>query len=251
MTGVQTCALPIYGYHVDVEALDALCTPDTKLICINNPDNPTGALLDGETLRAIVEVARKNDAWLHCDEVYRHLNQTDAYAESVADLYEKGVTTSSMSKVWSLAGIRLGWCITKDEQLRRDLLSHRDYNLISCGMFDEAVAAYALAHADAILHRSRRIVRENLATLMEWVDSEPHLSIVKPEAGTTALVYYDYDIPSYDFCADMVKFNGAFVTPGDCFEEPKSFRVGYGYSDDPDALRSGLLAISEYLRTLE
>ena len=236
---------------MDVEALEALCTPDTNLIFNNNPDNPTGALLDGETLRAIVEVARKNDAWLHCDEVYRHLNQTDAYAESVADLYEKGVTTSSMSKVWSLAGIRLGWCITKDEQLRRDLLSHRDYNLISCGMFDEAVAAYALAHADAILDRSRRIVRENLATLMEWVDSEPHLSIVKPEAGTTALVYYDYDIPSYDFCTAMVKFNGAFVTPGDCFEEPKSFRVGYGYSDDPDALRSGLLAISEYLRTLE
>ena len=65
------------GYHVDVEALDALCTPETKVICINNPDNPTGALLDGETLRAIVEVARKNDAWLHCDEVYRHLNQAD------------------------------------------------------------------------------------------------------------------------------------------------------------------------------
>ena len=137
------------GYHVDVEALDALCTPETKVICINNPDNPTGALLDGETLRAIVEVARKNDAWLHCDEVYRHLNQTDEYAESVVDLYDKGVTTSSMSKVWSLAGIRLGWCITKDEQLRRDLLSHRDYNLISCGLFDEAVGAYALAHADA------------------------------------------------------------------------------------------------------
>ena len=134
------------GYHVDVEALDALCTPETKVICINNPDNPTGALLDGETLRAIVEVARKNDAWLHCDEVYRHLNQTDEYAESV--------------------------------------------------------------------------------------ESEPHLSVVPPEAGTTALVYYDYDIPSYDFCTDMVKFNGAFVTPGDCFEEPKSFRVGYGYSDD-------------------
>lgn len=220
------------GDHVDVEALDALCTPETKVICINNPDNPTGALIDGETLRAIVEVARKNDAWLHCDEVYRHLNQADEYAESVVDLYDKGVVTSSMSKVWSLAGIRLGWCITKDEQLRRDLLSHRDYNLISCGLFDEAVGAYALAHADAILDRSRRIVRENLATLLEWVESEPHLSVVPPEAGTTALVYYDYDIPSYDFCTDMVKFNGAFVTPGDCFEEPKSFRVGYGYSDD-------------------
>lgn len=219
-------------YLPDLEELRSMVTDRTRLICINNPDNPTGALLDGETLRAIVEVARKNDAWLHCDEVYRHLNQTDEYAESVVDLYDKGVTTSSMSKVWSLAGIRLGWCVTKDEQLRRDLLSHRDYNLISCGLFDEAVGAYALAHADAILDRSRRIVRENLVTLLEWVESEPHLSVVPPEAGTTALVYYDYDIPSYDFCTDMVKFNGAFVTPGDCFEEPKSFRVGYGYSDD-------------------
>lgn len=239
------------GYHVDVDALDKLVAPDTKLICINNPDNPTGALLDGDTLRAIVEIARTNDAWLHCDEVYRHLNQGDEYAESVVDLYDKGVTVSSMSKVWSLAGIRLGWCVTKSPELRRDLLSHRDYNLISCGLFDEAVGAYALAHADVLLERSRRIVRENLATLMEWVDSEPHLSIVKPEAGTTALIYYDYDIDSYDFCTNMIKATGAFVTPGDCFEEPKSFRAGYGYSDDPDDLRSGLLAISEYLRTLE
>ncbi len=67
-----------------------------------------------------------------------------------------------MSKVWSLAGIRLGWCITKSEELRHDLLSHRDYDLISCGLFDEEIAAYALAHKDKILERSRRIVRQNL-----------------------------------------------------------------------------------------
>ena len=66
------------GYHVDVDALDALVTDDTKLICINNPDNPTGALLDTDTLKAIVEVARKHDAWVLCDEVYRLLTQTDA-----------------------------------------------------------------------------------------------------------------------------------------------------------------------------
>lgn len=239
------------GYHVNVEALDALCSSKTKVICINNPDNPTGALLDGETLRAIVEVARKYDAWLMCDEVYRLLTQTDDYAESAIDLYDKAVTTSSMSKVWSLAGLRIGWCVTKDPDLRRALLSHRDYNLISCSLFDEAVAAFALAHADTILARSRRIVRDNLAVLREWVDSEPHLSMVTPEAGTTALVYYDYPLGSYEFCTRMVEEEGALVTPGDCFEEPQSFRVGYAYSDKAEDLRDGLAAISRFLRKVE
>ena len=226
-------------------------TDDTKLICINNPDNPTGALLGTETLEAIVEIARQHDAWLMCDEVYRLLTQDGSYQESVVDLYDKGVVTSSMSKVWSLAGLRLGWCVTKSPELRRELLSHRDYNLISCGMFDEAVAALALSHADELLERSRRIVRQNLEVLERWVDAEPHLSFVKPEAGTTALVYYDYDIDSYTFCIDMIKESGALVTPGDCFEEPKSMRIGYAYSDNVADLQEGLDAISRYLRTLE
>ena len=219
---------------------------------VNNPDNPTGALLSAEELQVIVDIARKYDAWLMCDEVYRLLVQDDdAFTTSPIDLYDKAVVTSSMSKVWSLAGIRLGWCITKDEQLRHELLSHRDYDLISCGMFDEAVAAYALAHYDKILARSRRIVRENLKVLEEWVNSEPHLSFVKPEAGTTALVYYDYDIDSYDFCIRMMETEGALVTPGDAFEEPKSMRIGYAYSDNVDDLREGLAAISRFMRTLE
>lgn len=239
------------GYHVDVDELRSLATDDTKVICINNPDNPTGALLDTKTLEAIVEVARDHDAWLMCDEVYRLLTQDGSYQESVVDLYDKGVVTSSMSKVWSLAGLRLGWCVTKSPELRRALLSHRDYNLISCGMFDEAVAALALSHADKLLERSRAIVRQNLEALERWVDAEPHLSFVKPEAGTTALVYYDYDIDSYTFCVNMIKESGALVTPGDCFEEPKSMRIGYAYSDNVADLQEGLDAISRYLRTLE
>lgn len=239
-------------YHVDVERLEALCGDDVKVICINNPDNPTGALLSEEEIRNIVNIARRHDAWLVFDEVYRLLVQdSDAFTTSPIDLYDKAVVVSSMSKVWSMAGVRLGWCITKDVQLRHDLLSHRDYDLISCGLFDEEVAAYALAHRDAILGRSHRIVRQNLQVLTEWVDSEPHLSFVRPEAGTTALVYYDYDIDSYDFCVDMVKTAGALVTPGDAFEEPHSMRIGYAYSDNPDDLRRGLEAISAFMRTLE
>ena len=239
------------GYHVDTEELASLVTDETKLICINNPNNPTGALLDSEALRQTVEIAREHDAWILCDEVYRQLTQENIYQESVVDLYDKAVVTSSMSKVFSLAGLRLGWCITKSRELRHELLSHRDYNTISCGLFDEAVAAIALEHAGTILGRSRAIIKQNLAVLDAWIASEPHLSYVKPEAGTTALVYYDYAIDSYAFCTRMIEKTGAMVTPGDCFEEPRSMRIGYGYSDNPEDLKKGLEAISRYLRTLE
>lgn len=96
------------GYLPDLDELRTLVTPDTKMICINNPNNPTGALMSRELLEQIIEIARSADAYILCDEVYRHLTQTDEWCESIVDLYEKGISVSSMSKVFSLAGLRMG-----------------------------------------------------------------------------------------------------------------------------------------------
>ena len=233
------------NYLPDLEKLRRLVTPKTKMICINNPNNPTGALMSEQMLREIVDIARSADAWILCDEVYRHLSQEDGWCPSIVDLYEKGISVSSMSKVFSLAGLRLGWIATHDMSVVKSCLSHRDYNLVSCGVFDEMLAAAALKHRDKLLERSRKIVRENLQILDDWVSSEPHVSYVKPEAGTTALVYYDLDISSYEFCEEMYKKTGAFVTPGDCFEVPHSMRIGYAYGKQD--LIDGLKAISEYI----
>ena len=233
------------NYLPDLEKLRRLVTPKTKMICINNPNNPTGALMSEQMLREIVEIARSADAWILCDEVYRHLSQEDGWCSSIVDLYEKGISVSSMSKVFSLAGLRLGWIATHDMSVVKSCLSHRDYNLVSCGVFDEMLAAAALKHRDKLLERSRKIVRENLQILDDWVGSEPHVSYVKPKAGTTALVYYYLDISSYEFCEEMYKKTGAFVTPGDCFEVPHSMRIGYAYGKQD--LIDGLKAISEYI----
>lgn len=233
------------NYLPDLEKLRRLVTPKTKMICINNPNNPTGALMSEQMLREIVEIARSADAWILCDEVYRHLSQEDGWCPSIVDLYEKGISVSSMSKVFSLAGLRLGWIATHDMSVVKSCLSHRDYNLVSCGVFDEMLAAAALKHRDKPLERSRKIVRENLQILDDWVGSEPHVSYVKPKAGTTALVYYDLDISSYEFCEEMYKKTGAFVTPGDCFEVPHSMCIGYAYGKQD--LIDGLKAISEYI----
>lgn len=237
------------GYLPDLAELKALVTPETKMICLNNPNNPTGALMSEAQLQQIVDIARSVDAYILCDEVYRHLTQTDDWCPSIADLYEKGISVSSMSKVFSLAGLRLGWIATRDAAALKAFLSHRDYNLISCGLFGDAAASVALAHRDVMLRRNQAIVRENLAILDAWVDEHEHFYYTKPKAGTTALVYYDYDIPSYEFCKKMYHKTGAFVTPGDCFEQPHSMRIGYAC--DKQTLKDGLAAIAAFADTLE
>lgn len=237
------------GFLPNLEDLRRMVRPNTKMICINNPNNPTGALMSEEHLREIVEIAREAGAYVMCDEVYRHLTQKDEWSVSIVDLYEKGISTGSMSKVFSLAGLRLGWIATHDKAVVRECLSHRDYNHVSCGMFDEAVAGLALKHADKVLERNRGIVRENLAILDAWVQEEPRVHYTKPQAGTTALVYYDVKLPSYKFCKDMYDQTGAFVTPGACFEEEYCFRIGYACS--AQELKDGLAAVSEFLDLLE
>ena len=237
------------GYLPDLNELRALAVPGTKLICVNNPNNPTGALMPKEFLMEIVKIARSVGAYVLCDEVYRHLTQEDVWSESIVDLYEKGISVGSMSKVFSLAGLRLGWIASHDEAFRKACLSHRDYNHISCGMFDETVAALALSCKEKLLTRNRAIVRENLAILDAFIQNEKHLFYVKPQAGTTALVYYDFKIPSHEFCLKMLNETGAFVTPGDCFEQPGSMRIGYACSKTE--LEGGLKAMSTFLRSLD
>lgn len=237
------------GYLPDLEELKKLAVPGTKMICINNPNNPTGALMSRELLMQIVEIARSVDAYVLCDEVYRHLTQKDEWCESIVDLYEKGISVSSMSKVFSLAGLRLGWIATHDQAVIRTCLSHRDYNLVSCGMFDEQLAGIALKHSDKLLARNQAIVRTNLEILDAWVQAEPHMSYQRPQAGTTALVFYDFDMDSYEFCERMYHEVGAFVTPGDCFEEKHSIRIGY--AGDTQELKDGLAAMSSFLSKLE
>lgn len=236
------------NYLPDVEELRTLINSKTKMICLNNPNNPTGALIPLDSLKEIIEIARSVDAYILCDEVYRGLNQDGSYTESIADLYEKGISVSSMSKIFSLAGVRLGWIACKDKAVLDACLSHRDYNMISCGMLDEVIAAAALNHADKILARNIPLIQNNLTILDKWISENPHFSYVKPKAGTTSLIYYDFDIDSYEFCKQMYTKTGAFVTPGDCFEQAQCFRIGYAC--DEQVLKDGLAAITKFASQL-
>lgn len=237
------------GFLPDLDELRKAAARGLRLICINNPNNPTGSLIPEDMMKEIVEIARSSGTYILCDEVYAGVSIEGAACPSIADLYEKGIATGSMSKAFSLAGLRLGWLATKSQEALRQFKRVRDYDLVSCGLFDEETAALALRHKEKILERNRAILRHNLPILEQWVEGEKHVSFVKPKAGTMALVYYDVDMPSTLFCHRMYYETGAFTVPGDCFDEPFSFRVGYGH--DAETLERGLQAVSEFFRILE
>ena len=233
------------GWLPDLEELDRLVTADTRLIALANPNNPTGALVDEADLRRIVEIAERAGAWVLCDEVYRGVDQEgDGFTASIADLYERGVSTGSMSKPFSLAGLRLGWIVAPADLLAAVAI-HRDYTTISVGRVDDLLASVALESRDAILGRAKRITRTNLAILDEWVASRSDVHYVRPRSGTTALLRYDAPLGSYELCRRLLAETGVMFTPGDAFEVPSTVRIGY--ADDTDTLRTGLRLFGEIL----
>jgi aspartate/methionine/tyrosine aminotransferase len=232
----------------DLDEIARLVTPNTKLIALTNPNNPTGSLMDRAMMQRIADMAAKVGAYVLCDEVYRGVDQVgDALTMSMADLYERGVSTGSMSKAFSLAGLRLGW-IVGPKDLIHAVSIHRDYNTISVGMLDDHFASIALEHRDAILKRNRAIVRENLAVLDRWVAEEPAISYVKPKGGTVALLKYDFDLPSRDFCVRLLEAEGVMFTPGSALDMEGYVRIGY--ANNRAVLEEGLPRVSRFLRTL-
>lgn len=232
----------------DLGELKAIATSDTNLIVLNNPNNPTGALMDEDFLTQIIEIARSCDAYILCDEVYRGTNQSgDGSTAAIADLYEKGISTGSMSKAFSLAGLRLGW-IAGPKEVLAAVSIHRDYNTISVGMIDDYFAALALENSDTILARSQQITRNNLALLDRWVAEEPHISYFKPQSGTTALLRYDFDMPSRDFCVRLLESESVMFTPGSVMDMEGYVRIGY--ANNIEILKTGLEKVSRFLRQL-
>jgi len=235
------------GFLPDLEELRKLATPGTRLIAINNPNNPTGSLMDRAYLEQIVEIARACGAWILCDEVYRGTDQEGdtGMTASIADLYEKGISTGSMSKTFSLAGLRLGWIVAPVELIHA-VSVHRDYNTISVGMLDDHFAAIALESKDKILERSHKITRTNLKIVSDWVDGELLISWIKPKSGTTALLKYDLPVSSEEFCLRLLEKTGVMLTPGSAMDMEGYLRIGY--TNGEDILREGLKRISLFLK---
>lgn len=235
------------GWAPDIEELKALVRPDTKLICINNASNPLGTVLDRGILEEIVEIARSVGAYVLSDEVYLPLYDTESYV-SMADLYDKAVVTNSLSKTYSVPGIRVGWTVSNAE-LAEKFRVYRDYTMICGGVFNDALAVHVLRNRDKILDRNRQIISNNLPIVQEWIDQEPRVSWIPPKGVSTSYIQFDIPIDDETFCINLLQEKGVLLVPGSRFELPCGARLGYCASES--VLHEGLARLSEMLRQFD
>lgn len=246
--GAQVKRLPLRpekAYQPDLDELRGLIDHKTKLIVINNPHNPTGALMEAHTLAQICQMAEDCGAYLLCDEAYRGLYiEEGARVPSAVDLSQRAIATGSFAKPFSLAGLRLGWIAASPEVIAACSL-RRDYTTISCGQLDERLATLALTHLDRLMARNLTLLRRNFRIMDDWVAEQPLVDYVAPRAGTTAFLHYNLPIPSRQLCLDLIDKYSTFLVPGDCFERENYLRLGFAC--DTDTLATGLMHLGMLL----
>lgn len=233
----------------NLRELENSLTSRTKLICLNNPNNPTGAVIPDEMLIKIAEMAKAHNIWVLSDEVYRGLNMSgNPYSRSMADIYSKGISTGSMSKTYSLPGLRVGWICAR-EDLINEVNKHREYNTISISILDDYFSAIALENRNKLAMRNFKIMKEGLAVLEDWLNGEIYVKSILPTGGTTALLRYKKDIQSKILCRKLQEKTGVAFLPGETFEMEGYLRVGF--CAGTDVLETGLKQLSKFLRTVD
>ena len=235
------------NWYPRLNELRQMIRPNTKMICLNNANNPTGTTLNRAFLEEVIQLARTVGAYVLVDEVYLPLDDSEDYAP-IVDLYEKGISTNSLSKAYSVPGVRLGWVATQDKALADEFRKYRDYTMICCGVFDDALGTLVLKHRDKVLARNKEIVTNNLQILREWVENEPLVSMIYPKAVSTSFVKFEELDPAQteEFCVALLKNKGVLLVPGNRFDLPGYARLGYCTNEK--TLRKGLSALSQFLR---
>jgi aspartate/methionine/tyrosine aminotransferase len=233
----------------DPGELASLVTPKTRAILVCNPNNPTGARLDEATLDEVCRVAARVGAWVIDDEIYRGAEREADETPTVWGRYERAIVTSGLSKAYGLPGLRIGW-VAGPPSIVADLWAIHDYTTIAPGGINDRLARVALepSRRAALLARTRGIIRANYPIVRRWLERQPGLSHVPPEAGAIAFVRHRYPHPSLELSTRLRDERSVLLVPGEHFDMEGFFRIGFG--SDPKYLESALSLIGEFLSSL-
>ena len=227
------------GWHFDVDELERLIRPDSKMLIINFPHNPTGYLPGRADFERIVELARKHNLILFSDEIYRFTEQDESRRlPSACELYERAIVLGGLSKCFGLPGLRVGWLITRDASLSHELQEMKSYTTICGSAPSEILALIALENWRALTARSIEIVKNNIGYCREFFGRYPDLFwIAYPDCGTITLAELKADMPVSEFADAIVAEAGVMVLPANIMLfEGNYFRLGLGRTTLPHAL---------------
>ena len=228
------------NFDLDTEGVLSAIKPNTKLISLTNPHNPTGKLFSQETIKRIIAIAEDKGCWILVDETYRDLNFQTPLLPYMATLSEKVISVSSLSKAFGVPGIRIGWLICRDKKLMHRLLAAKEQMILGNAVIDEAIAEHLLAQKASFLSPIHAHIAENYTILKTWMSEQTFLEWVEPQAGVvcfprlkSGLSFRNFN----DFQKTLYHDYQTVVGYGHWFEQPERyFRIGFGYPSKLDLI---------------
>jgi aspartate/methionine/tyrosine aminotransferase len=241
------------NWYLDIDEIKALIKPNTRLISINFPNNPTGAIPSIENFNLLVELCRKHDLYLFSDEVYRLIETEDEKRiPQAADAYEKGISLNVCSKAYGFPGLRIGWIGCRDNALLQKLEKYKHYLSICNSAPSEQLAIIVLKNRDTILEKNRALVRANLLKLNQFFAEFPELFYWRaPDGGCVAYPRFLGKNGVENFCTKLVEQAGVLLLPASIYQSElmatptDRFRIGFGRKN----IDSGLSQMREFITT--
>lgn len=227
-------------WQLDLREVQQAFRHNTKLLILNYPHNPTGTILGRETQDGLIALARRNGAYIFCDEVYRYLEVDETLRlPSIVDEYEKAISLNVMTKSFGLAGLRIGWIATRDKSFLSKIGSFKLYTSICNSAPSEILAIMALRIKEQIIQRNRDIMLTNLQILDGFMErNQKYLSWVRPQGGTMAVLKLLLPLSVENFADDLMRMQGVLIMPGSVFDLPGNFfRIGFGKKNMPEILK--------------
>lgn len=219
------------NFRLDIKQLKKLIKPETKLISLTTPHNPTGAMISEEELRELARIAEENNISVLIDETYRELS----FAEKTpiaASLSPNVISISSVSKAYGLPGVRIGWIINTDKNLMEQFLAAKEEIYICNSLVDEEIAYLAMKDKEKILGRIKTHVAENFEILKAWLLGQDYLDYVLPDGGAVCFprIKDDKNVDIEKFYRILNDIYKTHVGPGHWFDMDKRYmRIGFGW----------------------
>jgi aspartate/methionine/tyrosine aminotransferase len=239
------------NWDLDLEELAAKIRPNTKLISINFPHNPTGKIIDRATFDALVALCRKHGIWLFSDEVYRGLEIDPAKRlPAVVEAYERGLSLGVMSKAYGLPGLRVGWIACQDHALLDRMERIKHYLSICNAGPSEHLAVIALKAREQVIGRNVGLLRDNLQAVERFFADYPgRFQWYRPDGGCVAFPRYLGGDGVETFCRRLVEEAGIVLLPASIYQSSLNqvaadrFRIGFGR----DYTKDGLAEMRKFL----
>jgi len=238
---------PDQNHGFSIQDLELLLGPDTKMLVMNFPHNPSGAILTRVQFDQLIELCRKYDIILFSDEMYRYLEyDTKDRLPSAAEVYENSVTLCGMSKSFALPGLRLGWLIIHQSDWLKAIQAYKDYTTICPPAPSEILALIGIKNKDQIIKRNLEVITRNILLMEEFEVSHPDfIRWIPPRAGSIAFPELLINKDIEQFCRCLIKKTGVMLLPSSVYNYPGSyFRIGLGRNGFSD----GLAALDNFLK---